>query len=276
MYWTHPDEIDNVDLQNFLLKELAQVSYVQLDDFLGRIMVILTIPGDQQFAWRVRIVQVLRDMQDINGWIDSYFLSESDEKFSKPISYDIEHGLILEITGKGRDDLLDFRAEASRREKTKERRRKFVLSASISRLAGEYDYKTPRNEKTAKERIAKAIATRRGQQAFREKLLRTYKRCLITGCDAQDALEAAHIRPYCRDRTFHRSNGLLLRADIHTLFDLGFIAVDTRKMSVILAPVLKRTRAYKELDGKSLRFPRGTAGIPDREALDEHRKEAGL
>ncbi len=131
-------------------------------------------------------------------------------------------------------------------------------------------------EKKHREAIAKAIATRRGQQEFRQKLLlTTYKSCLVTGYDAEDALEAAHIRPYSGGGTFDISNGLLLRADIHTLFDLSFIAIDTKTMTVIIASALEGT-TYSKFAGKRLRFPKGTVQIPDKDALDEHRKEAGL
>lgn len=74
----------------------------------------------------------------------------------------------------------------------------------------------------ARERVLGQIVRRRGQQEFREKLLVAYEgRCAITGCDAIEALEAAHIVPYLGTETNHVQNGLLLRADIHTLFDLG-------------------------------------------------------
>jgi putative restriction endonuclease len=68
----------------------------------------------------------------------------------------------------------------------------------------------------------RCIAARRGQAAFRAALIDAYGgRCSITGCDAVEALEAAHISPYKGDHTNDVTNGLLLRADLHTLFDLG-------------------------------------------------------
>ena len=42
----------------------------------------------------------------------------------------------------------------------------------------------------------------------------------MTGCDVVQALDAAHISPYLGDQSNHVTNGVLLRADIHTLFDL--------------------------------------------------------
>ena len=52
-------------------------------------------------------------------------------------------------------------------------------------------------------------------------------KCAVTGCDVPDVLQAAHIFPYMGPETNHPSNGLL-RADIHTLFDLGLIELSQR------------------------------------------------
>jgi putative restriction endonuclease len=84
-----------------------------------------------------------------------------------------------------------------------------------------------RNIRDARDRINRSIAVRRGQQAFRAKLIAAYDRkCVVTGCDVEDLLEAAHIQPYRGSHTNHIQNGLLLRSDIHTLFDCRMIAID--------------------------------------------------
>jgi predicted restriction endonuclease len=92
----------------------------------------------------------------------------------------------------------------------------------------------------------------------------------VTGCDAEAVLEAAHIQAYSEAGTFDVSNGLLLRADVHTLFDLGVLTIDTSKMTVIIATALRHT-VYGELHGRKLQFPPGTEHIPNRHALDTHR-----
>ncbi|MGB1277508.1 MAG: HNH endonuclease, partial [Nannocystaceae bacterium] len=62
-------------------------------------------------------------------------------------------------------------------------------------------------------RVWRSIAYRRGQSEFRRRLLCAYSgRCAISACNADAALEAAHIRPYCRDGENDFGNGLLLRA----------------------------------------------------------------
>lgn len=130
----------------------------------------------------------------------------------------------------------------------------------------------PRSEEDARDRINRSIAVRRGRRKFREALLGAYgKRCAITGCDAEDALEAAHIEPYNGDATDHVRNGLLLRADIHTLFDLQLLRIDPDTLLIELAEPLRGT-AYEELRGKRLRPPEQVEQHPSIEAL---RRRAG-
>ncbi len=77
------------------------------------------------------------------------------------------------------------------------------------------------------ERALREILTRRGQPEFRRKMLSIFGgRCCITGCDVQDVLEAAHIMPHVEGQDYSADNGLLMRSDIHTLFDLNLIQID--------------------------------------------------
>jgi len=118
-----------------------------------------------------------------------------------------------------------------------------------------------------RERADRAIAVRRGQPDFRKKLIAAYKgRCAITGCDAAEALEAAHIIPYTCPRSNHIANGLLLRADIHTLFDLNLVGINPKTTKVALAPDLRQT-SYSDLHGIKLAMPRRPAHRPSRTAL---------
>ena len=138
---------------------------------------------------------------------------------------------------------------------------------------GEFE---PGNDKDSRERVLASIVRRRGQPEFRKKLIAIYNgECAITGYNEGDALEAAHIQPYNGSHSNHPSNGLLLRADIHTLFDLNLITVDTSDMSILLAPQLRET-SYKFLTGKPLRTPKNTEDLPNKDALDEHRDTAGF
>jgi hypothetical protein len=121
-----------------------------------------------------------------------------------------------------------------------------------------------------------AIIRRRGHPRFRQALLRAYDdKCAITRSDAIDVLEAAFIRPYRGDRTHHVSNGLLLRSDLHNLFDLGQIGIETKDMSVIVAEHLMRS-SYRLLAGRRLFLPARPELRPSVDALDSHRVTWGL
>ena len=133
-------------------------------------------------------------------------------------------------------------------------------------------YRKPRTEAEAKDKIAGGIASRRGQQDFRKRLLDTYKHCLVTGSDIEEVLEAAHIQPYHQEGTFGLPNGLLLRADIHTLFDLGLLSIDSITMTVLIALSLEQT-TYAPLKGGKLLLPPDHQNTPDKLALDIHRRE---
>ena len=85
----------------------------------------------------------------------------------------------------------------------------------------------PTSIEDGRKKIERMVTLRQGQPAFRKALLDAYeRRCAVTGCPIDDVLEAAHISPYLGEHTNHVTNGLLLRADIHTLFDRGLIKVD--------------------------------------------------
>jgi hypothetical protein len=66
----------------------------------------------------------------------------------------------------------------------------------------------------ARERQIAQVIGRRGQSKFRSVLIAAYRgQCVVTGCDAVDALEAAHISAYLGKQSNHVQNGLLLRED---------------------------------------------------------------
>lgn len=73
----------------------------------------------------------------------------------------------------------------------------------------------------------KSIKTRRGQPEFRQALISIFGgRCCITGCSIEGVLEAAHIVPHSIVTNYSVTNGLLLRSDIHTLYDLNLFGID--------------------------------------------------
>lgn len=133
----------------------------------------------------------------------------------------------------------------------------------------------PQDITDARQRIATMTVRRWGQPEFRKALRQAYAdRCSISAADHAFVLEAAHIIPYLGPSTNHVSNGLLLRADIHTLFDLGMITIDTESMTVRLHSSLQDT-VYREFSGKALRLPADRSDWPNKHALDLHRGWAG-
>ncbi|MFB2877205.1 pentapeptide repeat-containing protein [Floridanema aerugineum] len=128
-------------------------------------------------------------------------------------------------------------------------------------------YYYPKSIEEARFRIIESIARRQGQTKFRQNLLEAYENCCaISGCHVKEALEAAHIIPYSETENNHPSNGLLLRADIHTLFDLYLVAINPETMTVHFASSL--LPAYKDFDKQLLRLPKNKDFHPKKDALE--------
>lgn len=146
----------------------------------------------------------------------------------------------------------------------------FHILESLHKARAQTDEFEVSTELDARERVVASIVRRRGQPEFRKLLIRVYgERCCISGWGALPALEAAHIAPYRGPYTNTAPNGLLLRADIHTLFDLGLIGVDPVSMKVAVSRKIKDSE-YRNLEGVPLRLPVARADWPDAEALRVH------
>jgi len=105
------------------------------------------------------------------------------------------------------------------------------------------------------------IYPRLGQGAFKVLVTEAYhRRCAISGEKTLPVLEAAHIKPYSLEGPHSTSNGLLLRKDIHTLFDRGYITID-EDLHIEVSKRIKEDygngREYYAFHGKKL------AEIPD-------------
>jgi predicted restriction endonuclease len=120
--------------------------------------------------------------------------------------------------------------------------------------------------------IKRMVRTRQGQQGFRDDLIRTYGgRCFVTGCTELAALEAAHIRAVRKKGRHSVRNGMLLRADIHNLFDRGLFVID-KEYVVTLHPRIKKDPCYQDLDGKDLRAAAQGGTLPGLKALRFHER----
>ena len=76
-------------------------------------------------------------------------------------------------------------------------------------------------------------------------------RCCVTGCDVAEALDAAHIDPFNNQSHDHPANGLLLRKDLHSLFDRGLMAIDPANGTVFLADECLSYPQYRRLHKSS-------------------------
>lgn len=131
----------------------------------------------------------------------------------------------------------------------------------------------PQTIEDARDRVMTSIVRRQGQSEFRRQLLTVYDgKCAITDCNVREALEAAHIVPYQGAKTNHLTNGILLRADIHTLFDLHLLSISPSTHTVMVSPRLLKT-SYKELNGQRLALPKQTLDYPSKIALEAHHEE---
>ena len=125
-------------------------------------------------------------------------------------------------------------------------------------------------------KVIAAVHRRQGGPRFRRALLSAYQgRCAMTQYDATPALEAAHIMPYRGPQTNHPTNGLLLRADMHDLFDLGLIAVEPDSMTLLLSRELESTM-YEQYAGQRVWVPEEAELRPNLEALERHRQQAAV
>ena len=97
----------------------------------------------------------------------------------------------------------------------------------------------------------RSIKIRRGGARFRAKLISEYKECMFTGCKEVDVLEACHIVPYSISYDNSIENGLLLRSDIHVLFDLGKLDLD-QECRIRVTGLLEDE--YNVLQGKKVEF----------------------
>ena len=121
------------------------------------------------------------------------------------------------------------------------------------------------------------VEPRLGQGTFRIAVTRAYDgACAITGEHSLPALEAAHVQPWAVGGPHSVRNGLLLRADVHRLYDTGYVTVtpDYRfKVSPRLIDDFHNGREYERCQGRLITLPRRPEEQPDGELLEWHAAE---
>ena len=118
------------------------------------------------------------------------------------------------------------------------------------------------------------VKQRLGQGAFRILVTDTYQRqCAVTHEKALPALEAAHIQPVTQEGKHRIDNGLLLRSDIHRLFDSGYVTITPDykfHASRKLKDDFHNGEEYLRLQGSTIWVPRDSDSRPKREFLEWH------
>jgi len=98
------------------------------------------------------------------------------------------------------------------------------------------------------------VRVRSGQGKFRQLLLAKYDNtCAFSGPGPPEALEACHLRSFAREGEHDSENGLLLRRDLHRLFDDGLIRVNPVTLEIAIALSLTQYKQYSSLDRETVR-----------------------
>lgn len=123
-------------------------------------------------------------------------------------------------------------------------------------------------------------AQRLGQRAFRAVVYDAYhRRCAVTGTKIRPILQAAHIRPLPHGGENRSDNGLLLRSDVHMLYDCGYLAVDPNHRLVVSPRLREEFGNGEEFYGRAgttIDIPDRRADWPHREFLEWHMDEVFL
>jgi putative restriction endonuclease len=124
------------------------------------------------------------------------------------------------------------------------------------------------------------VKPRLGQGAFRVMVTDAYgRRCVVTRERTLPALDAAHIRPYADGGEHAPSNGLLLRRDIHSLFDSGYVTINPEsrfEVSRRIRDDFENGKDYYALHGSTIEAPLDSRQAPDRSALKWHNEKRYL
>jgi putative restriction endonuclease len=116
---------------------------------------------------------------------------------------------------------------------------------------------------------------RLAQQAFKAVVLSAYHgHCAVTGNKIRPVLQAAHIRPVTNGGENRLDNGMLLRSDVHTMFDNGYLAVDPRQNKLIVSPRLREDfgngAEFYSKAGQVIALPDRRVDKPNAEFLEWH------
>jgi putative restriction endonuclease len=144
---------------------------------------------------------------------------------------------------------------------------------SLVRAAGDLG-RLPAAEQLQAYGAPQLVMPRLGQGMFRVAVTSVYGgACAVTGEHSLPTLEAAHIRPYALSGSHAVPNGLLLRADVHRLFDAGYVTVTPEyrfEVSSRLAQEWENGKIYYALQGRAIEVPKRLVDRPGAALLQWH------
>lgn len=120
------------------------------------------------------------------------------------------------------------------------------------------------------------VKPRIGQGTFRINVTRAYENeCAISGTRVAPALDAAHIKPFSAGGDHSIQNGLLLRKDIHSVFDAGFATFDEQGRFIVsqqVKTIFNNGHEYRKMHGRTLRVPANELWKPSQDFMAWHRE----
>lgn len=118
-----------------------------------------------------------------------------------------------------------------------------------------------------REQYRKETNRRRGQSEFKGKILKAYKnKCCITGENCPELLDAVHLQAYLSYASHHTQNGILLRVDLHRLFDSGLLFIDGNYI-IHISSIIKNTW-YQQFHNTKIYIPENVKFHPSKKALE--------
>jgi len=119
------------------------------------------------------------------------------------------------------------------------------------------------------------VHPRLGQGTFRVLVTEAYeRRCAITGERTLPVLDTAHIMPFSVCKRHELSNGILMRSDLHRLFDGGYLTIDPADRKVVVSKRIRQEfengKEYYRLEGQQIREPNELAFRPLTENIEYH------